>query len=62
MILVMIWNNMIIGFCLFALLVNSYFWFNYNKKVTKTQKNKDGWSSFYLVSTFLILIVLFDRL
>ena len=51
-----------IGFCLFTLLVNSYFWFKYNKKATKIQKKSEGWSGFYLVSTFLILMVLFDRL
>jgi hypothetical protein len=56
------WNIITICFCTLALLFNAYLWINYIKKTTKKKQNSDGWNSFHLVSTFLILLVLLNRI
>lgn len=57
----MIWNNIIIGIYVFALLLNGYSWFRYNKNVTQEQRKKEGWNSFYMISTLLLFIFLLKR-
>ena len=56
------WDIITICFCMLALLSNSYLWINYIKTTTKKKQNSEGWNSFHLVSTFLILVVLLNRM
>lgn len=55
------WNTITIIMCVFALAFNSYGWMNYSKTTNKEKKKTEGWNSFYLVATFLIIIVLIAR-
>ena len=48
--------------CAIALVINSMSWFFYRKKTDEESREKEGWNSFYLVSSFLILIVLISRI
>lgn len=58
----MIWNNVIIGVYVFALLINGYSWFKYNKNASKEQKKKEGWVSYYRLATIFVLILLFKKM
>ena len=56
------WNIFTIVLCAIALVINSMGWFFYRKKTDEESIEKEGWNSFYLVSSFLILIVLISRI
>ena len=56
------WNIFTIVLCAIALVINSMSWFFYRKKTDEESREKEGWNRFYLVSSFLILIVLISRI
>lgn len=56
------WNIVSIIICILALVFNSIGWIYYRKNTDEETKEKEGWNSFYLVSTFLIIIVLLSRI
>ena len=56
------WNIFIIVICVIAFVFNSYLWFVFRKENDKEIRGKQGWNGFYLISTFLILIVLMTRI
>lgn len=56
------WNIVITIICVVALLFNSYLWNNYLKRTTKENREKDGWNSYYVMTTILLVIVLLTRI
>jgi len=56
------WNILTIIFCVSALIFNSIRWFNYRKRAAPDIRQKEGWNSFYIVSTILIIVVLLSRI
>ncbi|KAF2513794.1 hypothetical protein [Flavobacterium foetidum] len=55
------WNNFVLMIYVLAIVLNGYSWFQYNKNVTLEQRKKEGWTSFYRVSTLLIIILFCQR-
>ncbi|QHI36971.1 hypothetical protein IMCC3317_23420 [Kordia antarctica] len=55
------WNTITIIICALALVFNSYGWINYSKTTSKEKRKAEGWNSFYLIATFLIIVVLITR-
>lgn len=60
--IIIMWNILTILFCVIALIFNSFGWFNYRKKADPDIRQKEGWNSFYIVSTILIIVVLLSRI
>jgi len=56
------WNIITIIICIFALAFNSYLWYIYRNETNIEMREKEGWNSFHLISTFLIIIVLLTRI
>ena len=56
------WNIFTIVLCAIALVINSMSWFFFILFIDEESIEKEGWNSFYLVSSFLILIVLISRI
>lgn len=56
------WNIITIIFGTSVLIFNLYSWLYYFKKTDRKAREKEGWSAFYLISTFLIIIVLLSRI
>ena len=56
------WNIITIIICAVALFFNLYLWYIYRSKTVKEVREKEGWDSFHLISTFLIIIVLLTRI
>ncbi len=56
------WNIVITIICVVALLFNSYLWNIYLKRTTKENREKDGWNSYYVMTTILLVIVLLTRI
>jgi hypothetical protein len=57
----MIWSNITIGLYVLALFLNGFFWFRYNKNTSQTDRKKEGWSSYYMISTIFILTLLLRK-
>lgn len=56
------WNIITIIFGASVLIFNLHSWFYYFKKTDRKTREKEGWNAFYLISTFLIIIVLLSRI
>ena len=56
------WDIITITICALALIFNLYLWHTYMNKADKEVREKEGWNSFYLISTFLIIMVLLIRI
>jgi len=59
---IIMWNIFTIIFCVIALIANLIGWYNYRKKAAPDIRQKEGWNSFYIVSTILIIVVLLSRI
>jgi len=56
------WNIITIIICVVSLFFNLYLWYIYRSKTVKEVREKEGWDSFHVISTFLIIIVLLTRI
>jgi hypothetical protein len=56
------WNIITIVLCVAALIFNLYSWYIYRNMTSTEVLKKEGWNSYYLIATFLILIVLLRRI
>lgn len=55
------WNNITIGLYIIILIANGYTWYKYNEYTSKEQRKKEGWSSYYIISTIFILTLLTQK-
>jgi len=56
------WNIITIIMSTTALVWNLYMWLKYRSNTNKQEREKEGWNSFFLISTFLIISVLLSRI
>jgi hypothetical protein len=56
------WNIITIVISTIALFWNSYMWMKYWNNTNKEEREKEGWNSYFLVSTFFIISVLLTRI